>query len=570
MARKKGPFYREVYRMLIKHSVIPVCLASVLVILAMIWLYRLSVTYSANRHLGEAAARLETGIAAYLDEVETLGEDPRLWEILGGGLAASAISEDLYAFTNSQDVRASFFLLDADAGYVLGSYTEVSAYLKASPPFHTGMLYRMQNDPGSTVLMLNDAGSGRVKSTLLSIGRAIVYEGETLGYFVFELDPEQTLDYIAGKGLGELVVCDDYYMTLMTSKNSFLDKYSHLRTAFRGAGGNVRDNGASYYVTRSEAGSTGLDVYVIVAQEPYRQALGTACLVAAVLLLVMLAVNLQATRKVAYAETQSIDRLLCDLRRMQEEGIYTPLAPPAGGGFNSLKEIYTKLLDEIRSLVQANEQEVLLRTTAEIKQLESQFNPHFIFNTLEVIRCLIKLNPADAERMILSFSELLRYSIDSSVQTVRLGDDLCYVDGYLSMVQLRRTIRLEYSIDLEPGTEDCVIPKLSIQPIVENAVKYVTDRQKHLHLAIAAVRSGGALLLRIEDDGAGIDPGQLRDMRRTLEQDALPGKYFGLYNVHRRIRLMYGRGYGLTLESAPGRGTAVTVKIPLHGRRSDD
>lgn len=563
MKQSSRSFSKDVSNMLTKYSILPIALAFVSAVVVLCSVYYFSVNYSAQQHRDLAARRMEESVETYRAYTQNLKQAPQLAELLQTRESSLSAAEMLYDFVNSQQLRGEFFLLDAEGACVLGSSTYLSSYLQMSPPFYSGILHRMDSKPDEVVLMLNNAGVGRRDSMVLSVGTAITHAGQTLGFLIFELDPEETLDYISGPGSGELVVTDSYHTVLLTSKNSYVSSYSKLDAHLEGAQGLVSHQGTKLYVTHCPLGDLGLELYNIVEISSFYQALGVTAILSIVLLLAMLMVNFLLVRKMAAVEAGSIDRLIADLRKMQENGIYTPIEPQESRGFASLEQTYVQLLDDIRALVEANQQEAVMRTTAEIKQLESQFNPHFIFNTLEVIRCLIKLDPAGANRMILDFSDLLRYSIDSSRQTVSLQDDLTYIRSYLSIVQIRRSIQLDYQIHMEDGTQNCQVPKLSLQPIVENAVKYAARDRENLSIRVDIQRENETLLLKITDDGAGIPSQRLENIRRTLAHPQLPDQFFGLYNVHRRIRLMYGPLYGLEIDSALGEGTVVTVRLPF-------
>lgn len=556
-------FSREVSRMLTKYSILPITLAFISAVLVLCVLYYLSLKYSVVERRDEAAQRLEESVQSYKGYTGQISGDETLLRLLNGEGGNKSAAETLYGFINSQTVRADFYILNSSGECVLGSTTILSDYLEIKPPFYSGMLYRMSNDPDEVVLMLNNAGTARRKSMVLSVGTAIVDGEDTVGFIVFELDPEETLDYIAGQGVGELVVTDSYGTVLLTSKNSYQDNYNKLDSTLSSGEKLISRLGSKLFVTHCPVGDLGLELYIVAEIGSIYQALAMTSALTLFLLLVMLMANFLLIRRMAAVETRSVDQLIADLHKMQQEGIYVPITTKEYGGFASLEETYAKLIEDIRKLVEMNKQEAVMRTTAEIRQLESQFNPHFIFNTLEVIRCLIKLDPAGANKMILDFSDLLRYSIDGSRQMVQLRDDLTYVKSYLSIVRLRKSISLDYEIDIEEGALDCVVPKLSLQPIVENAVKYAGVGRGGLKIKMDIRRLAGDLVMSIEDDGVGIQPELLAEIRNAMNQSQTPDRFFGLYNVHRRIRLMYGADYGLEIQSRPGEGTKVTVRLPF-------
>lgn len=557
----KPSFSGEVRQMLRKFSVVPITLTVIQAVLILLCVYYFGVHRGSVQRRDYASGQMSQIVETYDRYIRQCRDDPALLELLQGQSSPETVAS-MYDFLNSQTVRANFYILDAQGQAVLGSVLDLTGYLQAKPPYTSGIFYRMGQHPDQVILMLNNAGSERRRSMVLSIGSAIRQGDATVGYLIFELDPGELLEAISTPGMGDLVVTNEYGTALLTSKNSYLDSYNKLLRQLQREQGVVRLDGALIFVTGCQVPESRLQVYALLELNPFYQALILSAVLGLALLVIMMAANYLLVRKMAAAEAGSIDRLINDLDRMQREGIYVSLPPAPKGSFTTLEETYRQLLENTRRLVEANRQEAVMRTTAEIKQLESQVNPHFIFNTLEVIRCLIRLDPTAANRMILDFSDLLRYSIDNTRQTVPLEDDLRYIHSYLSIMQMRANHPLEYEIQADPGTEHCLLPKLCMQPIVENAVKYAADVPQPLHLTIGIRLREPDLVLTVQDNGPGIPPERLAEIRQVLEEPQHSGKFFGLYNVHRRLRLMYGSSYGLQLESAPGLGTTVTVRIP--------
>jgi len=209
-------------------------------------------------------------------------------------------------------------------------------------------------------------------------------------------------------------------------------------------------------------------------------------------------------------------------------------------------------------------EEARQKAAAEVRQLESQFNPHFLFNTLETIKYMISLDPKAALKMITSLSALLRYSIGNHRAAVPLSEDLSYTQNYLLIQKYRFGERFEYDVALDPETANCLVPKLVIQPFIENALKYGFGARTKLTVRIRASLLDGSLVVVIYDDGPGMDPKQLDEIRRMLEGEHNETEHIGLYNVHRRIRLMYGEPYGLVVQSEPDAGTVIRIVMPVN------
>ena len=202
------------------------------------------------------------------------------------------------------------------------------------------------------------------------------------------------------------------------------------------------------------------------------------------------------------------------------------------------------------------------RQKSELNALQAQINPHFLYNTLENIRYMCKLEPATAERMVFSLSKLLRYSLDGSREQVTLEEDLGHLNNYLSILEMRFGSRFEYKIDIAPECMQCLIPKLVLQPMIENSVKYGFGNQLNLHVELKAYIHEEKLMMICRDDGVGMSAAMVEKLCALMNQKEAPGRHSGLYNIHRRIQLLYGYPYGVEIRSLEGHGTTLVVTLP--------
>jgi signal transduction histidine kinase len=199
--------------------------------------------------------------------------------------------------------------------------------------------------------------------------------------------------------------------------------------------------------------------------------------------------------------------------------------------------------------------EEALRMRAELAALRGQLNPHFLFNTLHTLTALVRRDPDTAEHALERFGDMLRYVLDvkrSQREDVTLADELAFVRTYLSLEQLRLGDRLRVVEDIDPEALDCTLPSLTLQPLVENAIKYgIATRANGGSLEIMARFSGDMLHLEVSDDG----PGARRDVL-----DVATG--VGLRAVRQRLETRYrGRAtFGVT--TAPGEGFIARVAVP--------
>ncbi|MCL6591593.1 MAG: response regulator [Firmicutes bacterium] len=225
------------------------------------------------------------------------------------------------------------------------------------------------------------------------------------------------------------------------------------------------------------------------------------------------------------------------------------------------QELLARALNLI-TLKQSARQERLLRQ-AEIRALQSQIRPHFLFNALSTIIAICRTDPDQVRRLLLELGNYLRYSFsfNKTEETVSLETELGYIRSYLALEQARFGERLRVVFDLEEGV-DGRIPPLLLQPLVENAVRHgLLPKDEGGAVSISVRRQSGFIFFQVEDDGAGMSGEKVKQ----LLEDEPPGAGVGVANVNHRLRALYGEE--LRVESRLGRGTRVSFRIPIEGTR---
>lgn len=209
----------------------------------------------------------------------------------------------------------------------------------------------------------------------------------------------------------------------------------------------------------------------------------------------------------------------------------------------------------------------LKKREAELYALQSQIHPHFLFNTLESLRMdLVEKDDSGNATLVANLSNLLRKSLSWSGEIISIADEIQFARNYLEIQKFRFSDRLDYEIDIPERLLDCRIPKLTIQPLVENAVLHGAEpKWGHCRIGISVYAEDGSLFVKVSDDGIGIKEERLEEIRKNLTEgsEIKKGTSIGLNNINDRIRLNYGEGFGISITSSLQEGTSVTVKIPL-------
>jgi two-component system LytT family sensor kinase len=202
---------------------------------------------------------------------------------------------------------------------------------------------------------------------------------------------------------------------------------------------------------------------------------------------------------------------------------------------------------------------------AEVRALRAQISPHFIYNALTAIASFVRTDPELARELILEFAEFTRYSFRAHGDFTTLAEELRSIDRYLTIERARFGDRLQVRLQIAPEVLPVGLPYLCLQPLVENAVRHGLSRKPGVGMVSIEARDAGAEChITVEDDGVGMDPAVLVAGVATDSGDdgGEAGQHVGLSNVDERLRSVFGDQYGLVVETGPGAGTKVSMRVP--------
>jgi two-component system sensor histidine kinase YesM len=228
-----------------------------------------------------------------------------------------------------------------------------------------------------------------------------------------------------------------------------------------------------------------------------------------------------------------------------------------GASFNQMSEKLRDLMNQVY-LVRIKQKE------AELNALQAQINPHFLYNTLDTIYWMSRMEKApETSQLIQAFSKLFRLSLNQGKEFTTVENELAHLNHYILIQKKRYEELIRFSVDAAGETLGLPVIKLILQPLVENAIYHgIEPKGVPGEIRIRIYRDADLLIYEVSDDGAGTDAAKIQAVLETpLDQKS--GFGFALKNVNDRIRLYYGDAYGIVFQSAPGRGTTVTVKQPI-------
>ena len=329
----------------------------------------------------------------------------------------------------------------------------------------------------------------------------------------------------------------------------------------------LTDDGRLYTVSRSEA--TGWIVvgvsYVSELMAGADEARVTYLLVAMVLLAVAMLLAFVLSDKI----TRPIKSLELSMKEVEKGNFsHVALEVRENNEIGRLSRNFNTMTREIQNLMEQSEKEQQAKRKYELKVLQSQINPHFLYNTLDSIIWMAEWGKnQEVVKMTSSLARLLRRSISNEQEVVTIEEEIDYTEAYLTIQKMRYQDKLEYEIEVDPDIRKEETVKLVLQPVVENAIYHgIKYKEGKGLIQIRGFREEGSIILRVQDDGRGMDQDTLEHIFEKHVRDT-KSNGVGLQNVHERIRLYYGTAYGLSFESEPGKGTTVRIRLP--GRREE-
>lgn len=229
-----------------------------------------------------------------------------------------------------------------------------------------------------------------------------------------------------------------------------------------------------------------------------------------------------------------------------------------------------EMVRKLSQQIELNRQEQEKMRSIELALLQAQINPHFLYNTLDAIVWLIETDQGEAaEKMVTSLSTYFRSFLSNGKDIITLEEELTHVRAYLEIQQVRYKDRLEYTIESIPVLSKCLVPKLTLQPIVENAIYHGIKQKRGKGLISIRCNSEDAyVLVTVNDTGLGMTAEELNDLRTRIYNGETTG--FGLIAGYKRLTLMYGTAFTFSIDSEPGVGTTVSLRIPFQTEETNE
>lgn len=325
------------------------------------------------------------------------------------------------------------------------------------------------------------------------------------------------------------------------------------------------------YITTAAHNQAG---YVVVGITPKRvisesfQGSQNTIIISA-LLCIVIAVSIPSLMIVNYSKRT--DNIIRFMRKVEKGEFVARMQDTKEDQLGQIAGSFNEMLDELSRYIDKVYKAEINQKNAELSALQARINPHFLYNTLEVIRMrALSQGAQDVGDMIYSLSMLFK-NIVQHKSHYTLKDELEACRLYLELFRIRYKDKYIYKMHCDDQIKQVPMIKMSLQPLIENYIVHgLRSDDDDNWLTINATEKNDEILIEIKDNGKGIDPGELEEIKSRLEMAESSGESFGLRSVHERLKLTYGHSYGMDIESEPGIGTTVAIRFPAAEGKMDN
>jgi two-component system sensor histidine kinase YesM len=309
--------------------------------------------------------------------------------------------------------------------------------------------------------------------------------------------------------------------------------------------------------------------YAVSASHRMQSVVLTALFIEGALLVISLTFAMISQRSLSRVIRAPIDRLKLFASRIAAGELRERAEPPEVDELKELTQSLNTMAEKLERLISENTQEQQNLKKSELRALQAQITPHFLYNTLDAIIWLAESKrTAEVVQVTGALSNFFRTSLSGGRDWITLPQEKQHLLGYLTILQVRYRDILKYEIDIDEGLNDCQILKLLIQPLVENALYHgIKNKRGGGRIRVSIARQQAMMRVEVRDDGAGMAAERLEQVRRalTLVEPLASDSGYGLFSVDKRIKLYYNQSEGVAIDSAPGQGTTVRFLVPIRG-----
>ncbi len=515
-------------------------------------------------------------MAQNINKLETIGYSPVVQKVLNEEeWEREDLPDDDLFFSDDRQIQRSMLrefysvtMNDMELYGLNGASYYVSVWSqKRVIPGEEAILRRADETKGKWILILYE----QEDDTLQLIKQVRDIQTYTpIGYIRIGLKRSYFDEMAAGISFdsdGRILILQDQSLITGSGNSEEITALISQETSSRG---NFRyeEDGKTYEVVYVYSGEMNWKTAGLIPVDYINRELTGLTYTAIVLCILSVLVGVLAVSRIARSLVAPIQETADALEQFSRGDFGVRLPQGRQDEIGKMNEVFNKAIGDIQKLMREVTQAELLQKEMEFKTLQSQMNPHFIYNTLDAINWMaFKKGEHEICDLVTAVSNLMRASISNKQSIVTLEQELSYIRDYIYIQQMRYHSRFEIYYDIDEMLLTQSVPKLVVQPIVENAVIHgIEGGQSGTVILLRMQRDEDEIEIVVKDDGVGMSQQRIEEL--FLEPKAEPGSkntshtQLGIYAVHKRLQFLYGAAYGVRVQSAAGEGTTVTIRIP--------
>ncbi|MCE5235101.1 MAG: histidine kinase [Clostridiaceae bacterium] len=511
-------------------------------------LYR---AYENNLWLAESFTATYDGYYDYITDDDMAQMMERYFE---GAASEKAVIQQFYSFEGGMLIGGDILFFDAHGSSMFTTLNsaDLAHIVVFDHIIHSHMLKNESRE------VYNAAYYLRGSSSRYAFARNIYDDaGSYLGSVSIYLDGDKW-DSLLRTMQVDGVITDLSGSVIASSNRSLVDNFNRFKPD---SPLTYRTENHQFWIREASDELRAVRFYSLVYDSTLPQYFALGLLTFGIIAVVVMLLARKLAVNIASLNTASMSALMSGIDEVREAGGDVRIRLESDDEFATIATHINGMLDSINALSERNLALAELNSVMEMKQLEAQFDPHFLYNTLEAIRYAIQIDPEGADAVIIKLTKLLRYSISGGEGLARLCGDIAFLRDYLDIVRFRFAERFSYEIEVAEECAELPVPKLLLQALVENSIKYGFHGKGRLLVVIRCTLENDALRMTVSDDGTGIGPERLEEIKKYMQSERGDGTHYGLHYIARRIALQYGPKGSVRIESEPGKGTCVEIMI---------
>lgn len=524
-----------------------------------VFIMQISMRRSGDMLYAQAQSELDTAagiIDSALDTVDgvtaKLAGSSVIRSALHRGRESDLLYQLMYRETESLNGFASIDVYDSDGARIYAGSLDSEA---GSLPVYWGVLRAARECEGQT-MQANGADG-------LVIARAVYgSDGEVSGYVLVRI-PQGGFGALLGGSFGEqndVFLLDGTWRQIYCSDSIRADEtISSLRAQLLSG---AALGGGDYNVYLRQSPDTGFTLALRQPKVYTREVMATVYSTCAAMGILCLLLGLLCAWLLSRYLSKPVNELDEAMKRVEKGDYAAELSSDREDEMGRLTASFNRMTREYRQNLERSVQRERELNETELLMMQAQLNPHFLYNTLDSIKWLGVTNGVPQVAAVASgLAVLLRAGI-SGDRLITLERELELLEKYLDIQSLRFEDRFAWEIDVDERFQHCIVPKLILQPLVENSIIHGVANMDDGYIKLSAREKSGTLILGVQDNGVGI-PQDVLDWLNDPDRD-VPGGHLGLKNVDRIVRLYYGGDYGISAYSAAGEGSLVELRLPMN------